>query len=107
MTIKLQISDAVYASLLKDHTRVQGTIALVNPTEGNFNAHHRNTKEVEREYIKLPHGTASVTKDTVRLTLNINRDESYTFPSLAILSESAQASDFVLKTLKTKKGGAA
>ena len=39
MTIKLQLPDAVYASLLKGNARVQGTIALVSPREGNFNVH--------------------------------------------------------------------
>ena len=41
MTINLQISDTVYRRLLAGHGRIQGTIGLVSPTEGNFNEHVR------------------------------------------------------------------
>jgi len=50
MTIKLQLPDAVYASLLKGNARVQGTIALVSPREGNFNVHSRKRNPSAREY---------------------------------------------------------
>ena len=75
MIIQLQLSDAVYASLLNGTARVQGTIALVNPNEGNFNVHHRHSQSAERKYIKLPHGRASINNDSVRLSLNIALDE--------------------------------
>ncbi len=38
MNIELQISDEVYKNLLSKGSRVSGTIALVSPKEGNFNA---------------------------------------------------------------------
>lgn len=41
MTINLQISDTAYRRLLAGHGRIQGTIGLVSPTEGNFNEHAR------------------------------------------------------------------
>ena len=95
MTIKLQLPDAVYASLLKGNARVQGTIALVSPTEGNFNVHSRKREHPAREYRKLPHGRVSMNEESVRLTLNINLDEAHVCPADIIIYESATASNFV------------
>ena len=53
MEIKLQLPDAVYASLLKGNTRIQGSIALVSPREGNFNAHHKRKNPPAREEQKI------------------------------------------------------
>ena len=105
MIIQLQLSDAVYASLLNGTARVQGTIALVNPNEGNFNMHQRHHQDGERKYIKLPHGRASINNDSVRLSLNIALDETNVRPNIAILDESLQASDFVHRIIK--EGGVA
>ena len=105
MIIQLQISDAVYASLLNGTARVQGTIALVNPNEGNFNVHQRHHQSAESKYIKLPHGRASVDDKSVRLSLNIALDEMNVRPNIAILDESLQASDFVHRIIK--EGGVA
>lgn len=60
MTINLQISDTVYRRLLAGHGRIQGTIGLVSPTEGNFNEHVRQAPVPGTKYIKLRHGRASV-----------------------------------------------
>ena len=95
MTIKLQLPDAVYASLLKGNARVQGTIALVSPREGNFNVHNRTRNHPKREYRKLPHGRVSMNEESVRLTLNISLDERNIRPSDVIVYESAVASHFV------------
>ena len=105
MIIQLQISDAVYASLLNGTARVQGTIALVNPNEGNFNAHQRHTQSATRKYIKLPHGRVSINNDSVRFSLNIGLDEANIHPGIAILDESLRASDFVNNIMK--EGGVA
>lgn len=105
MTIQLQLPDAVYASLLNGTARVQGTIALVNPNEGNFNAHQRHTQSPLRKYIKLPHGRASINNDSVRLSLHIGLDEANVHPGIAILDESLRASDFVNNIMK--EGGVA
>ena len=96
MTIKLQLPDAVYASLMKGNARVQGTIALVSPREGNFNVHIRKRNPSAREYRKLPHGRVSMNEESVRLTLNINLDERSIRPSDVIVYESAVASNFVM-----------
>lgn len=105
MTIQLQLPDAVYASLLNGTARVQGTIALVNPNEGNFNVHQRHHQGGERKYIKLPHGRASINNDSVRFSLHIGLDEANVHPGIAILDESLRASDFVNNIMK--EGGVA
>ena len=101
MTINLQISDTAYRRLLAGHGRIQGTIGLVSPTEGNFNEHARQAPTPGTKYIKLRHGRASVGNERVRLTHNIGRDETGIIPSDAITDESRQASDFVDSALDT------
>ena len=95
MTITLQISDAVYASLLSGNARIQGSIGLVSPTEGNFNAHRRVREKPGTKYIKLPHGRVSVNTEDVRLTLRVGLMEANIVPSQAIVDESCQAGDFI------------
>ena len=94
MYIKIQISDATYASLLNGTSRIQGSIGLVNPTEGNFNAHRRWRPKPGTQYMKLPHGRISVTDEDVRMNLRISRDEMVDAPQ-AILDEGIEASSFV------------
>ena len=96
MTINLQISDNVYKALLAGGNRIQGSIGLVSPTEGNFNAHRRSEYvRPETKYIKLAHGRASVSEERVSLTLRIDRRETDVVPHEVIDTESCQASDFV------------
>ena len=96
MEIKLQISDSVYKALLAGGNRIQGSIGLVSPTEGNFNSHRRSLGErPDTKYIKLPHGKASITEERVSLTLRIDRRETDVVPFEVIDTESCQASDFV------------
>ena len=95
MTVNIQISDAVYASLLNGTKRIQGTLALVNPTEGNFNEHQRNWRpQPGTKYMKLPHGRVTVSDENVRMRLCIARDETVD-ASRAIVGESIDASNFV------------
>lgn len=95
MIISLSISDDAYKRLIKTGSRIQGTIGLVNPCEGNFNEHVRHTPCTGTKYLKLRHGRATVGNTQVRLTLNIGLDETDIMPSCAIIDESRQASDFV------------
>ena len=96
MDIKLQISDSVYKALLAGGNRIQGSIGLVSPTEGNFNAHRRSLGEhPDTRYIKLAHGRGSVSEGRVSLTLRIDRSETDVVPYEVIDTESCQASDFV------------
>ena len=96
MTINIQIADSVYKALLSGGNRIQGSIGLVSPTEGNFNPHRRTLGErPDTKYIKLAHGRASVTEERVSLTLRIDRKETDVVPYEVIDTESCQASDFV------------
>ena len=95
MEVTIQISDAVYAQLLNKNKRIQGTLALVNPTEGNFNAHNKTWRpNPDNRYLKLPHGCITVTEEKVRMNLLIKRDECI-IPAQAIEAESNLASNFV------------
>lgn len=94
MYIKIQINDATYAQLLNSNKRIKGSIRLVSPTEGNFNAHNCIRNQPNHQYMKLPHGRVSVNDEKVRLHLCIHRDEAIV-PARAIESESLMASDYV------------
>ena len=92
----MQLSDSVYKALLAGGNRIQGSIGLVNPKEGNFNAHRRSDYvRPETKYIKLAHGRASVTDERVSLTLRIDRRETDVVPYEVIDVESQVASDFI------------
>ena len=97
MIIQLQLSDKAYERLLASGSRLQGTIGLVNPNEGNFNEHVRHTSvgNGDYKYIRLRHGRASVDPKRVRLALNISLDEADITPADILMDESRQASDFV------------
>lgn len=94
MNVMIQINDVDYASLLNGSSRIQGSIGLVSPTEGNFNAHRRTRTKPGTQYMRLPHGKVSVSDDNVRMHLCISRDEMIV-PAQAILGESIDASNFV------------
>ena len=96
MTIKLQLPDAVYASLMKGNTRVQGSIALVSPSEGNFNVHNRTRNHPRREYRKLPHGRISMSSENLRLTLSVDFDEYGIHPAQVLIDESITASQYII-----------
>ena len=96
MTINLQLADNVYKALMAGSNRIQGSIGLVSPTEGNFNAHRRSEYvKPDTKYIKLAHGRASVTDERVSLTLRIDRRETDVVPCEVIDVESQEASDFI------------
>ena len=95
MNITLQLSDAAYKRLISGGSRIQGTIGLTSPTEGNFNEHNKSCSQPGSLYMKLPHGRASVSKKNVRLSLVVNLDEADILPAQAIEEESRQAAGFV------------
>lgn len=95
MVVKIQISDRTYAQLLNGTKRIQGTLALVNPTEGNFNEHRRDWQpKPGTRYMRLPHGRVTVSDEQVRMNIAIRRDESI-IPARAIEAESGLASNFI------------
>ena len=95
MTLKIQLSDAAYQRLITTGSRIQGTIGLINPSEGNFNEHVRQGVRPGTRSIKLRHGRASVGDTQVRLTLRIGLDEVDVIPSQVIEDESKEASAFI------------
>ena len=103
MIIQLQLSDKAYERLLASGSRLQGTIGLVNPNEGNFNEHARHASDGNGnyKYIRLRHGRASVNQKRVRLALNIALDEADITPADILMDESRQASDFVDRVFDT------
>ena len=95
MIVNIQISDRAYAQLLNGTKRLQGTLALATPTEGNFHEHNKTWRQKPgTKYMKLPHGRITVCDDNVRMNLHIKRDESIV-PSRAIEAECDIASSFV------------
>ena len=95
MIISIQVSDSTYAQLLNGNKRIQGTLALANPMEGNFHEHQRSWKpKPGTKYMKLPHGRVSISDENVRMQLHIKRDESIV-PARAIEAESSLASSFI------------
>lgn len=100
MNIQITISDNLYARLVNGTCRVQGTLGLVSPMEGNFNEHHKSRARKEDKFIKLPHGKASVGEDVVKLSLVLDRKEAGLVASEAILCESRWASEFVVAEME-------
>ena len=95
MIVKIQISDSAYAQLLNGTKRLQGTLALASPTEGNFHEHNKTWRpKPGAKYMKLPHGRVTMSDESVRMNLQIKRDESIV-PARAIEAESSMASSFI------------
>ena len=94
MEVKIQIADSVYAELLNGTNRVRGSIALVSPKKGNFNAHRRTPSTPSGKYMKLPHGRVSMNHTDVRLSMRIGLSEMQS-PACIIEEESRLASGFV------------
>ena len=94
MEVKIQISDSVYAELLNGNKRIKGSIALVSPKKGNFNAHSRKPSSPTSQYMKLPHGRVSVNETHVHLTMKVGVAEMQS-PAYIIEQESRIASSFV------------
>ncbi len=108
MTITIQISDSAYEQMLKNKTRVQGTIGLVNPTEGNFNEHHKNWNAGEGAprpaFKKLTHGRISMTRGTVRMSIAIDRAETNVDPAMVIFDDAEAARYFVQEQCRGEEG---
>ena len=101
MNVRIQLSDEAYKALMNGNGRLEGSLGLVSPTEGNFNAYRRSASRPGSKYIKLPHGRASVGDSHVRLTLRIALDETDITPADILMDESRQASDFVDRVFDT------
>lgn len=94
MDVKIQLSDAVYASLINSNKRIRGSIRLVSPTEGNFNEHQQQKAKPSGHSMKLPHGKVTVDEKKVRMHLYIARTEQVN-AARVIEAESVMACDYV------------
>ena len=94
MEVRIQISDELYAKLLNGTQRVKGSLALVSPTEGNFNAYQRASKKDSRMSMKLPHGKVSIIDEHIHLTMKVAM-ALYDRPSNVIETECGLACDYV------------
>ena len=94
MDVRIQISDSVYAELLNGNKRIKGSIGLVSPTVGNFNAHRCSPSSPTGQYMKLPHGRVSVSSTHVHLSMKVGLAEMQS-PAYVIEEESRIASSFV------------
>ena len=94
MEVKIQIADSVYTELLNGTCRVRGTIGLVSPKKGNFNAHRKPSAKPSGRYMKLPHGRVTVNNTDVYLSMKVGLSEMQS-PSYVIEEESRLASGFV------------
>ena len=94
MEVKIQIADSIYAEMLNGNKRIKGSIGLVSPKVGNFNAHRRSPSSPTGQYMKLPHGKVSVSSTHVHLTMKVGMAEVQS-PAYIIEEESRLASNYV------------
>ena len=94
MEVRIQIADSVYAELLNGNKRIKGSIGLVSPKKGNFNAHRKSAPKPAIQYMKLPHGRVGVNETHVYLTMKMGVAEKQR-PAYIIEEESRIASSYV------------
>ena len=99
MFIKVQVSDKVYEQMVATGRRMEGTIGMVSPTEGNFNAYKRQWWQRRAGDVvkQLEHGRVRVNNERVSLRVCIHRPTSE-LPSVILDREAQQAVGFVFET---------
>lgn len=93
MNINLIIADELYQLLKKEGKRIRGSIGLITDNSADFNR-HSNARTKPLAMLKLPHGCASIRKDSVRLNLYADPTKEDKLPSKIMEEESKQAVDF-------------
>lgn len=98
MNIMIQVSDKVYQQLVAGGKRIEGSIGLVSPTEGNFNAYTRQAS-TERDTIhQMAHGRLRISQQRTSLRLWFNHgEEPTTDVPLAIEDEAMEAAGFAYR----------
>ena len=95
MEIRLQLSDNVYQQLVASGKRIQGSLGLVSPTEGNFNAHVRHTAMDEDDMThKMAHGRIRISNRRTSVRLWFDHEQELIDVPLAIEREAREASGF-------------
>ena len=99
MEAKIQISDEIYAKLLNGNKRIKGSLALVNPQEGNFHAYQKTWKPTPgTQTYKLNHGKVSLSETDMRMTLHVKGKELDDSPFI-LMNECRLADTFLRYTL--------
>ena len=93
MNINILIADELYQQMKSEGKRIRGSIGLITDNSADFNR-HSNARTKPLAMLKLPHGCASIRKDSVRLNLYTNPAQEQKLPSKIMEEESRQAVDF-------------
>lgn len=101
MYITLQIADQTFQQMVAGGRRVEGSLGLISPTEGNFNAWQRAAQPEPREFRRLKHGRITRQGNgDVRLSLTFAHDETIDYPYSSISDELSEAKDIILRHLE-------
>ena len=88
-----------YARLI-DGRRVKGSLGLVDGDTLDFHPWNENVRETY-EYVRLRHGRACVSKNRIRLYIDLDRAEKVD-PISSIYSDTYDAMSFIREELKPK-----
>ena len=95
MEIKLQLSNKVYQQLVAGGNRIQGSLGLVSPTEGNFNAHVRHAVTDDYDVMhKMAHGRIRISNRRTSVRLWFDHEQELIDVPTAIDREGREASGF-------------
>lgn len=91
----MQLSDNVYQQLVASGKRIQGSLGLVSPTDGNFNAHVRHTAMDDDDMThKMAHGRIRISNRRTSVRLWFDHEQELIDVPLAIEREAREASGF-------------
>ena len=94
MYIKIQISNKVYQQMVAGGNRVQGSIGLTSPKEGNFNAWMKSAPSKDEVVHKLAHGRVRINTERTLVSLRFDHRTERVNVSSAIRHEADEASVF-------------
>ena len=91
----MQLSDNVYQQLVASGKRIQGSLGLVSPTDGNFNAHVRHTAMDDDDMThKMAHGRIRISNRRTSVRLWFDHEQELIDVPMAIEREGREASGF-------------
>lgn len=95
MNVNIQIPDEAMSLMLSTGRRLQGSISLASPEEGNFHPfrHRTGSTDTNRTVMMLRCGKALVSNQRLHLHLNVERN-GVTYANAAIQDDLREASEF-------------
>ena len=91
----MQLSNKVYQQLIASGKRIQGSLGLVSPTEGNFNAHVRHAVPDDDDMThKMAHGRIRISNRRTSVRLWFDHEQELIDVPMAIEREGREASGF-------------